>query len=188
MSVLRIWLGFALILAGIAKLHHPDSARQYLRVRLGVSPRMDRRLILALSVAELLVGIGLVAGLASSILAALSALMLLSSLALILSDKERRSTGCGCFGVLEPTRSTFASSLSRALLFFLVAVAVMVWEDSDTTMAHWDWPAFVTALVLFTGSVVLFAVTFGTPKTLGRARFRGDSEDSGGPVESGTVS
>lgn len=162
-AILRIWLGLVLVVAGLAKFHHPDPAQRFLAKRVRPAERYSRSLVYGLSGFELLAGVALVAGLWSMVSAAVVLLLFCTSTLLVLRWKNAsRDSRCGCFGVLDLDHESPRATLGRNVGLAVTALAVLIGEYVQGDVG-WSWPMFAVALTLFVSSVFMYVLFLGTP-------------------------
>lgn len=157
--VLRTWLGLVLILAGVAKMQHPDSAQRFLSEMVAVLKRYRRFVVFGLSVVEISLGVVLVGGLWPIHATSLAAALLIGSTIVVLPWNHARISGCGCFGALDSGQESARVTLARNVGISLVALGVLIGEYRYP-VEGWHWPTLVVALALFSVTVLAYGLLF----------------------------
>lgn len=155
--VLRTWLSLALVLSGVAKLHHPHRATDYISGSLKVRTIHEVWLVFVISAVEIGLGIALASG--AWVVTSAGLALLLFTVALFVALRHRSATGCGCFGILDAGRGSRRFRLGRDLVLALAAGVVLLWSDSASRPV-WTDPAFAVGATLLIVMVIAHLLFF----------------------------
>lgn len=127
---MRITLGLVFVISGAFKLFDLESFAQVVDAFAILPPQFSRVFSLMLSVCELGLGLGLVAGIRGS-LAAIVMMLLVFVGVLSHAIFMGYDIDCGCFGPEDPESKVFSglrASLIRDVFFIIQAAYLYMWQ------------------------------------------------------------